>query len=245
MYLYLHDEICKDPSKQKLLQKIEERLRELSINGRTESASIFRNGPAIIENSIEKGIHTVVGVGDDSTFSKLLHVVQPYDVTFGFIPLTKKSYFAQILGIPYGEDACEMLSKRLTRTISMPKLDNTYFAHFARLEQGCKKHIRIDDTYTVNIPETDECTIWSGDPVFSKQTPQIDGVEQASSTLLVTARPMNGKNPDYTTFIQCEKAYITASPPSQVTIDDAYTYETPATITIDPAAQSVIVGRIN
>ena len=62
MYFYFYDTFVSDKKNEQLLGKIENRLIELGINGRTEKLTVLKNMKELIEDAIKKGAHTIVAV---------------------------------------------------------------------------------------------------------------------------------------------------------------------------------------
>lgn len=143
MYFYLYDSFLSHKKYATVLTKIENRLIDLGINGKIEKMSILKSLKEVIENNIKSGIDTVIAVGNDKTFAKVVPLVAGKNgVTLGFIPIGE-SLIARVLGLPRGEKACDVLSARLIEKIDLGKVNNHYF--FSTLEISQAKPLVLED----------------------------------------------------------------------------------------------------
>ena len=127
MYLYIYDSFLNNKKYFNTLNKLENRLADLEIKGKICRLSILKNMKEVIEEGIEQGIKTIVAVGDDQTFSKIVNIVADLDITLGYIPISDKSKVGQILGIPPADQACEVLAQRLVKKLDLGKINKQYF----------------------------------------------------------------------------------------------------------------------
>jgi diacylglycerol kinase family enzyme len=128
VYYYIYDDFTQDKKYQKELAKIENRLTDLGISGKISRLALFRNADEMIYDEMKRGVSTVVAVGNDSTARKVLDAVTDHEgVTFGLIPLGSPNTLAKLLGIPYGVDACDVLSARITETIDVGTVNGKRF----------------------------------------------------------------------------------------------------------------------
>lgn len=156
MYLYFYDSLTNQKKHLAELHRVEARLLDLGINGRIERLSVLKNAKEMVTDGIKQGADTIIAVGNDATFRRLIPIVAAYEVTLGFIPI-EESRIAKILGIPMGEHACDTLSRRFVQKVDLGKVKNSYF--FASLEfpdRGVK--IECDGQYRV-IPTHPQSTV--------------------------------------------------------------------------------------
>ena len=69
MYLYIYDSCLKDKKYKNLINKIENRIIDLDIKGKTLHLNLLKNISNFVKSEIDQGAHTVVIIGDDKTFS--------------------------------------------------------------------------------------------------------------------------------------------------------------------------------
>lgn len=127
MYYYLFDSPLADSKYSAIVNRIEFRIIELGINGRMDRLTILKNMRELIESAIKRGAETIVIVGDDAAVARAVSIVARYNVTLGIIPVGPHQHIAAALGIPAGEAACDILSKRIVRTIDLGKVNEQYF----------------------------------------------------------------------------------------------------------------------
>jgi diacylglycerol kinase family enzyme len=119
MYLYIYDNFLTEKKYQTQLYRIENRLVDLGIKGRVIRLNILKNMAEVVEDGIKQGVKTVVVIGNDLSFSKIINIIADKDVTLGIIPVDDKSKIAKILGIPPLAAACEILAQRIVKKIDL------------------------------------------------------------------------------------------------------------------------------
>jgi diacylglycerol kinase family enzyme len=127
MYSYLYDVFLRDRRYEALVNRIEARISELGLQGKVEKLTILKNAKEIVEDAVKKNVDTFVVVGDDSTISKILNSVAGKNITLGIIPVGPKQIISTMLGIPYGDAACETLSRRIVRKLDLGRANAQHF----------------------------------------------------------------------------------------------------------------------
>lgn len=127
MYQYVYDNCLSDKRHAKVIAELENRLTDLGIHGRIDRMHPLKSLRECIEDGIKKGVKTVIAVGNDETFKKLLDIIPGKDLVLGYVPIGGGSIFARILGIPEGVAACDVLSARLTETLDIGRVNGQYF----------------------------------------------------------------------------------------------------------------------
>lgn len=133
MYFYIYDIFLNNKKFNNILSKIETRLSDLDIKGKICRLNLLKNLKELLEDAKKNGIKTVVAVGDDSTFNKIINVAINLDLTVGYIPLIKTSKIAEILGILPFEGACDILAQRIIKKLDIGKINNYYFIDSAKI----------------------------------------------------------------------------------------------------------------
>lgn len=126
-YFYVYDKFVQDRKHEKELARIEQRLVDIGIQGKIGRLSLFRQCGELVRDEVKRGAETVVVVGNDDTFHSLMEVLPELKVVTGLIPLGDKNRVAEVLGIPMGLAACDVLSARLTETFDVGKINHQYF----------------------------------------------------------------------------------------------------------------------
>lgn len=142
MHYYIYDHFLNNKKYTTVINKIETRLTDLGINGRSEKLTILKSMSEIAGEAEKRGASTIVAVGNDSTVSKIISMLPNLNITLGIIPIGPDNEIAKILGIPEGEAACDTLSGRLTEKIDLGKANGYYFISHIKLPS--EKEIIID-----------------------------------------------------------------------------------------------------
>lgn len=149
MYLYVYDEGLQDRRFERDIAQIETRLTDLGIAGSIIRLAFFRDYLKTIRNEISKGdISTVVAVGNDETFAKVLEAVGDSKVVIGYLPVSGKNAMAALLGIQSGIDACPLLSARLVQNLDLGEVNGHRFLHHVSCG-AIKFKASCDDLYTL------------------------------------------------------------------------------------------------
>lgn len=247
MYFYFYDKLTQEKKYESLLIKVETRLIDLGLNGRVEKLSIFKNAREIIRDAVKKGAKTIIAVGDDKTFSTVVNMVATHDVTLGFIPI-EPGAFSRLLGMPAGEAACDVLSKRLHETLDLGCIHDFYFLGGVTATTTAPTMLRCDDSYMVSVPAQTKLLFSNVGDVFSETT--LDDATDGMLRLhMHTPKESTGlfRKRDqavHSSSVHAKKIEV-ASPDADLalTADNNGLFHTPCTLTVLPAALKVIVGR--
>lgn len=132
MYTYIYAEHLNKRKYENKLRIIEANLSAYGISGDVRRLSNFLPLEGIIREILRRKNQTVVGIGDDLLFFKLLNYLAKSKVILGFIPTETKSFYGDLLGIFKGDNACESLAARRVITVDLGFFDKQYFLSFAR-----------------------------------------------------------------------------------------------------------------
>ncbi|MBI4437539.1 hypothetical protein HY631_01170 [Candidatus Uhrbacteria bacterium] len=152
MYCYLYDEYIQQNKRyERELLKIENRLTDLGIAGKISRLALFRNAEEMIRDEIERGVQTVVVLGNDETVRKVIDVVADCEVVLGIIPIGPGNELARMMGIPEGVAACDVLSARRIETIDVGTVNGRRFVTGLSVpdfhaELTCEDQFRITPT---------------------------------------------------------------------------------------------------
>lgn len=151
-YLYVYDEFIQDRRYEKEVLKIENRLTDLGLAGKIARIGLFKRADELIREEVQRGLKTVVVVGNDATIRKVLDVVADEGVAFGIIPLGPENSLAQLLGIPEGVAACDVLSARIVETIDCGIVNGKRFVSGFSIE-NTDAEITCEGNYRVTPQE--------------------------------------------------------------------------------------------
>lgn len=242
MYLYIYDSFLSHQKFASLLAAIEQRVIDLDIKGKIARLSILKNTHELIRDAVRAGVTTVVAIGDDQTFAKIINIIAPLEVTFGIIPVDTKSKVARVLGVPPKELACDVLAARIVKKLDLGKINNYYFLSSAEISNA-KVSITCG-SYTLQ-PTTELNTVricnvgWNKNSSASDPT---DGILEAIITPSI--QQWLTKKELAPTVLPFTKIRINSEVEGGAPIltDEQIILKTPADVEIAPHKLKVIVG---
>lgn len=158
MYLYVYDEFVQDHKYERDLSLIETRLTDLGIAGKIARLALFRDAHELIRDEIHRGATTVVAVGNDMTLRKVIDAVADPNVVVAIIPLGADNAIADILGVPAGVLACDVLSARLVEALDGGMVNGMRFLHVVTAE-GVQPSCTVEGNYTLTPARASRMTI--------------------------------------------------------------------------------------
>ncbi|MFC1615209.1 diacylglycerol/lipid kinase family protein [Patescibacteria group bacterium] len=247
MYFYIYDSFLSDKKYDKILAKIENRLANLEINGKIIRISKLKSLKDNITEEIEKGAINIIAVGDDETILKVINVIADYNVIFGIIPVGYKINIAKLLGIPYAEEACDVLSSRRITKIDLGKVNNRYFISDVSLRDD-NFEILCDGKYTVipiNGNNVKICNLGNQIDESDKEhfNPSDGFLEVIVQEKFSVINRMLKKKQGTKSIFPIKEARITSSKSLPVAIDSQTIFKTPLDINIVPQKLKIIVGN--
>lgn len=148
LYAYLYDDFLSDPVYVKVLANIETRCSSLGIQGRTVRLAIFRSPKELVEGLVHEGARTIVVVGNDKTLEKVMWFLPDFPVTIGYIPVASPCGIATLLGIPFGDSACDILAARRIETLDIGRINDRYFLTDVRVPDA-RAQVDVEGTYRI------------------------------------------------------------------------------------------------
>lgn len=241
MYLYIYDSFLNDKKYGDMLVKIEQRITDLGIKGKIARLSILKNMKELIEDGVRNGVETVVAIGNNQTFAKVINIVADLDITLGLIPV-EDSKMAKVLGIPPKLLACDVLASRIIKKIDLGKINNHYFVNSAEITNGDI----IIEHHDFSVQPTTEKNIITlhnfADEKITTASSPIDGILEVVITPMKST--LMGKKKIQGTVIPFTKIKIISNAEEQVSIltDEQIIMKTPAEVKVAPGKLKVIVG---
>lgn len=253
MYCYIYDSFLNHKKYAPLLTKIENRLIDLGINGKVEKLSVLKSISEVITDNIKSGVDTIVAVGNDQTFAKIINAVAfPNGITLGYIPV-ENCLYGKLLGIPLAEKACDVLSSRIIERIDLGKVNNCYF--FSTLDIPASQqmilecnggHFKISSVNQSNLIQICNLTY-----TLAKQKAGVkkicdpkDGFLEAVFT--PTRSSIFGKNKldfNHISVFPIRKIKIKSDKSIPLIADGKTVLKTPVTVEIVPKKLKIIVGK--
>lgn len=242
MYLYIYDSFLSEPKYSGMLSAIERRIADLDIRGRVSRLSVLKNIKELVSDAIKAGYTTIIAVGDDQTFAKVINVIANYDVTFGIIPADGTSTVARVLGVPPRELACDVIAARIVKRLDLGKINNYYFLNAAEIQNA--KITILCNNFTVS-PTTNNnivriANILSDTKVVTSDP--TDGILEAIITPI--RRSLFMRRQLRPTVLPFTKLRVIAEDEGGAAIltDNQMVLKTPADVEIAPQKIRIIVG---
>lgn len=166
MYLYLYDALLKERQYERVIATLESRVAEFEINGRIVRLSSLLSPREIIlqETRRKPESHTVVIVGDDMAFTKIIHQTADLPVTFGWVPVGPDTDLAERLGLPYGALAAPVLSRRKIAHIDIGCFNQYFFIDHCLIPLSTVT-LALDGKFAVSATaQKMSCSIWNIPP---------------------------------------------------------------------------------
>lgn len=267
MYFYLVDNFINDKKYEKIFTKIENRIIDLGINGRIAKLSLLKSAAELVKEEVKRGAKTVIAIGNDKIVSQVINVIAEQDLTFGIIPVGENNQIAELLGIPYNEAACDILSARRIERLDLGKVNQNYFLFKAHIKSP-EVVLNSENQYNINLlSKNNQITIYNlaaeGDlkKIFPRQknyscfNPQ-DGIleliiksdEEFGQSFLKIFSLTKRKDSALTlakniSFFPVKTINIKSKESVPVILDQYITAKTPAQVRVLPKAFKVIVGK--
>jgi len=241
MHLYIYDDFLEKSKYSKTLNKIETRITDLGLNGKIIRLSNLKNIESAIWSEVKRGARTLVVVGNDGSFNKVLKTLLAKEVSFflsevflAFIPV-ETSQVALSLGIKSYADACNILLARRTENIKVAKANNYFFLSQSEI---LSKNISINIEGNYNIKSDDKSSIYVINmPSFniSKLLPKkIDPRDEYLHIYI------NNKGHS---FIPVKKLEVSSADKTYITLDNSTQIELPCTLSMSDKELNLIVGK--
>lgn len=171
MYYYIVDQgNISLPKFERLLVELQGLLGEFHVSGEMSRVTQLRSVADLVDTANQRGTKTLVAVGSDDTFVRMLAELRGKDFALGFVPLTEESFLKKIFGIESLYDAVKVIAARRIEKIDLGVVSpSTYFLsylEFGSIQEHIKQtnfwnllkplkqdpetiKIKIDDSYVV------------------------------------------------------------------------------------------------
>ncbi len=250
MYVYLYDNFLREKKYASIIKAIEISLTDYGIAGKILRLTNFTDAKPIVDDEIKRGAKTIVVVGNDSTFGHVLSRAATADCTFAFLPVGPNNTIAEVLGIPVGVEACDVLSRRRKEKLDVGWVNNRFFVaqlhvHPAKLE------VVYDERFKVTAGDKMEVVVCNLQPFYwkkDKKDRETHIVHPQDGKLEAFLRPLTKKgwwgytyeDPSVFPFEEME---ITGPEPFTVEADGRTTKEIRLKIKLAHGKVQMVIGR--
>lgn len=192
MYFYIYDSFLAEKKYERVIASVETRLTDLGISGKIGRLTPFTNARGLIRDEVRRGVQTIVVVGNDETVAKVVGGIDDAKITLGFIPVGMGTMIARSLGIPEGEEACDVLSRRVTQKIDLGSVNGHLFLSQVRMPGG-KVTIESEGKFRITSL-VEDCEIIVSNMRLSEETVAAESAKSQAveSTGYSVGDPMDG-----------------------------------------------------
>jgi len=249
MYIYLYDNYLKNKKFDSVVKAMETRLTDFGIAGKIIRLQNFTNAKAVIEDEIKKGALTIVIVGNDFTFGHVLSSAATCETTFGFLPVGPDNSIAEVLGIPEGEAACDVLSRRKKEKLDVGWFNNRYFISQLHILPSAIR-VQYDEKFAVSSKGKMELVVCNLQPFIWKNEkgndylvhPQ-DGKLEAFLRPVVKVGFWKKEKFEEPSIFPFEEMVVSSNIPFVVDADGKQSKETKITIRLAKKRIDMVVGK--
>lgn len=163
MYLYLYDSALKGRPYTQVVNNLETKLTDLGVTGKIVRLTSLLSPRQVIQDELRRGkdLKTIVVVGDDTTFTKIIQHVADLPVTFGWVPVGPKTDMAERFGLPYGAACAQILSRRRIMLVDVGQFNQYFFIDHV-VVPVTNITMNIDNAITISgAQEKMMCSIWN------------------------------------------------------------------------------------
>jgi diacylglycerol kinase family enzyme len=255
MYYYIYDTFLADKKYEKTLDKIKASLLDLEIQGKHEKLTLLKSVDELIHDELKRGTKTIVVIGNDKTFLKVIDTVGKNNATLGLIPIGPENNIAKCLGIPEEEGACEVLAARKVVKFDLGKANEQYFFSNLRISKNLDRISVHKDKYKVvpraSCSEFDVYNFYfpEGKQSFERKMKKYSAQDEKVELVIrvpISKKGWFGKKDQVNpidTIIQGESFKIKSFEYLPVLLDDYRVIKTPVSVDIAPQKLKVIVGK--
>lgn len=248
MYVYLYDNFLKQKKFDATIKAMETRLTDYGVAGKIIRLQSLSNAKLIIEEEIRKGVSAIVIVGNDKTFGYVLSRAAACDILFGFLPVGSDNTIAEVLGIPVGVTACDVLSKRRKVKLDIGWVNNRYFISQLHIPPS-KIEIEYDEKFKVSTGSKMELVVCNLQPFFWKDRKKDQYVvHPQDGKLEAFLRPVVGRGIlrdrlEEPSIFPFEEMIIKSKKPFPVETDGTVSKETRIKIRLAKSRIEMVVGK--
>ncbi|MDD2758415.1 MAG: hypothetical protein PHD72_03540 [Patescibacteria group bacterium] len=250
MYVYLYDNYLNNKKFHSVLKSIEIRLVDYGIAGKILRLNNYIDVKPVIEDEIKRGAKNVVIVGNDRTFGHVLSRGATCDCVFGFLPIGPDNTIAEVLGIPEGIAAADVLARRRKEKLDVGWFNNRFFVSQLHVPPA-KVRVVYDERFQVTTPFKMEVVVCNFQPFYWKKSKKDNEefvVHPQDSKLEAFLRPLTkagwfGYNYEDPSIFPFEEMEIIGDGPFVVEADGKTTKEVKVKIRLAKNKITMIVGR--
>jgi len=249
MYVYLYDNFLKQKRYESVLKAMETKLTDYGIAGKIIRLQHYTSAEILVEDEIRKGAKSIIIVGNDTTFGHVLSRAASCKVTYGFLPVGSENSISEVLGIPVGVEACDVLARRRKLRLDVGWFNNKYFVSQLHIPPS-NIAIEYDESFKVSSKsgkmELVVCNlkpfIWSGKGKDYVVHPQ-DGKLEAFLRPIIKGKMLKREQYESPSIFPFEEMVVSSKTPFPVETDGQVSKEIKITIKLAKSRIEMIVGK--
>lgn len=249
MYVYLYDQFLKEKRFSEALKLIETRLTDYGIAGRIIRLQHFTSPETIIAEAVRKGAKTIVVVGNDATFAKVLSRGAAYPATYGFLPVGPNNSIAKVLGLPVSAEAADILARRRKVYLDVGWFNNRFFVSQLHIPPH-QITVEYDERFKVSSTTSKmELVVCNLQPFYWQRQGREMVVHPQDGKLEAFVRPViktgwfKREEFEEPSIFPFEEMVVSSSAPFVVEADGKTSKETRITIKLSRSQVEMIVGK--
>ena len=255
MYYYIYDTYLSEAKYEKIIDRVKTRLLDLEIQGRHEKLTLLKSVDELVVDEAKRGTNTIIVVGNDKTFLKIVDAAAKNNITLGYIPIGEGNSLADCLGLPPEDKAAEVIAARKIVSFDLGRASNQYFFSNLTISKNLDRLSVEKDNYKI-VPQSDCVEIGVSNfyfPVegasFDRKMKKFSAQDQKLELVIKTqsgkkhwfSRRTNGKRVD--SVIQGTEFRIKSFEYLPITLDGYKILKTPVAVDVAPVMLKVIVGK--
>ncbi|MSR85243.1 hypothetical protein EXS71_02290 [Candidatus Uhrbacteria bacterium] len=243
---YLYDDFLSDRRFERDLGVLETELSRRGIQGQVGKLAMFRSAREMIVDMACAGVKNIVFVGNDKTLEKMMWFLPDVDVTIGYLPLAEPSQIGNLLAIPMGLGAVDILAARFIESFDVGKLDDRYF--FTEVVvPSTTAALEIEGQYRVTPTRGGAIAIRNLGSISGKSAVSADGqdgwLEAVIQTPTEDGYRLFGSSPIAETHIRLKYGQLISKEPMDVFMDGHAVNGFVFRLSIVPHKLKIITGR--
>ena len=249
MYVYIYDNFLREKKYASVVKAMEVSLTDYGIAGKILRLNNYTDAKPIIDDEIKRGAKTIVMVGNDQTFGHILSRAATCECRFGFLRVGSNNTIAEVLGIPSGVAACEVLSRRRIERMDVGWMNNRYFVAQLHIPPA-KVEVIYDEKFKVTANDKMEVVVCNLQPFYWKKNNhgETQVVHPQDGKLEAFLRPLTKKRWwGYTyedpSIFPFEEMEIRGAEPFTVEADGKATKEIKVKIKLAHSKVEMIIGK--
>lgn len=255
MYYYIYDTYLSEAKYEKIIDRVKTRLLDLEIQGRHEKLTLLKSIDELVNDEAKRGTNTIIVVGNDKTFLKIVDATAKNNITLGYIPIGAGNSLAVCLGLPPEDKAAEVIAARKIVSFDLGRVANQYFFSDLKISKNLDRLSVEKDNYKI-VPGGDCAEIgvsnfyWPAEiGEFDRKMKKFSAQDQKLELVIKTrsgkkhwfSRRSNGQKVD--SIIQGTEFRIKSFEYLPITLDGYKILKTPAVVDVAPVKLKVIVGK--